>query len=69
MKIIATMAGTLVELKVKPGDRVVVGQEVAVLESMKMEVPLQSTHAGTVKEVLKASGDFINDGDTLVILS
>lgn len=63
------MAGTIVELKVKVGDKVTSGQEVAIVESMKMEVPLMSTSAGTVTKVLKATGDFLNDGEVVIELS
>lgn len=63
------MAGTLLELKVKKGDAVKPGQEVAVVESMKMEVPIESQVAGTVANVLKAVGDFLNDGEVLIELS
>jgi acetyl-CoA carboxylase biotin carboxyl carrier protein len=62
------MAGTILEVKVKVGDNVTAGQEVAVVESMKMEVPLTASEAGTVKAVNKAVGDFLNEGETLVEL-
>lgn len=60
------MAGTVLELKVKLGDAVKAGQEVAVVESMKMEVPLLSPVSGVVKGVLKKAGDFLNEGEALV---
>lgn len=63
------MAGTIVEIKVKAGDKVSAGQEVAIVESMKMEVPLVSQHAGVVGKVLKAAGDFLNDGEVIIELS
>lgn len=62
------MAGTILEVKVKVGDSVTAGQEVAVVESMKMEVPLTSSEAGVVKTVSKGVGDFLNEGETLVEL-
>ncbi len=62
------MAGTVVEFKVGVGDSVGAGQEVVVLESMKMEVPVVSSHAGKVTAVKKAAGDFVNDGETLLEL-
>lgn len=62
------MAGTLLELKVKVGDAVKPGQEVAVVESMKMEVPIESQLAGTVSAIHKAAGDFLNDGEVLIEL-
>ena len=67
-KIKSEMAGTVLEIKVKVGDSVAKGQEVAVLESMKMEVPLQSDSAGKVTKVLKAVGDFLNEGEALIEL-
>ncbi len=62
------MAGTVLEVKVKIGDKVKAGQEVAIVESMKMEVPLLAGSEGEVKAVHKAAGDFLNEGDTLIEL-
>jgi acetyl-CoA carboxylase biotin carboxyl carrier protein len=42
--------------------------EVAILESMKMQLPVQSDKAGKVKEVKVNSGDFVNEGDLLLVL-
>ncbi len=67
-KIKSEMAGTILEIKVKVGDSVSAGQEVAVVESMKMEVPLTAATAGTVQAILKGVGDFLNEGDTLMEL-
>lgn len=44
------------------------GQEVVRLESMKMEIPVESEIQGTVLEVPVKEGDFVNDGDPLVII-
>ncbi len=63
------MAGNLLEHKVKVGDAVKVGQEVAVMESMKMEVGLTSRVAGTVTALVKNPGDFVNAGETVIELS
>jgi acetyl-CoA carboxylase biotin carboxyl carrier protein len=63
------MAGTVLEMKVKAGDKIAVGQEVAIMESMKMEVPLVSPMEGTVSKVLKTQGEFVNDGESLIELS
>jgi acetyl-CoA carboxylase biotin carboxyl carrier protein len=49
------MAGTLLELKVKVGDTVAVGQEIAVVESMKMEVPINSPAAGKVTVIFSTT--------------
>lgn len=63
------MAGTIVEVNVAVGDSVTSGQQVAVIESMKMEVPLASTAAGKVSAVKRAVGDFVNEGDVVLELS
>ena len=47
------MAGTIIELMVNEGDEVRLGHEVALIESMKMEVPLVAKVEGKVKSVLK----------------
>jgi len=63
------MAGTVLEIKVKTGDVVKVGQEIAVVESMKMEVPVVSSQSGTVSKILKNTGDFLNDGEVILELA
>ncbi|MGP3781584.1 acetyl-CoA carboxylase biotin carboxyl carrier protein subunit [Bacillus sp. 4A_MP3] len=57
------MAGNLWKIHVKPGDVIEEGQEVAILESMKMEIPIIADAAGTVKEVKKSEGDFTDEGE------
>lgn len=70
MKVVkCEMTGTLVELKVKVGDNVQSGHEIAVVESMKMEVPIVSPVGGKVSRVLKNPGDFLNEGDAVVELA
>jgi len=65
-KIVSQMAGTVLEVSVKSGDTVKKGQEVMVLESMKMEVPITSSTEGKVTGVLKAKGDFVNEGEPVI---
>ena len=50
-EILSPMPGTIFQVHVKTGDVVVEGQELLVLEAMKMENPIVSTTAGTVKQV------------------
>ncbi len=64
----ATMAGTIAEIKVNENDPVQTGQDVIILESMKMHIPIQSTHAGTVKEIKVNKGDFVNTGHVLLVI-
>ncbi|MFM8269196.1 MAG: biotin/lipoyl-containing protein [Pseudomonadota bacterium] len=65
-KIVSNMAGTLLEVTVKVGDTVKAGQEVFILESMKMEVPIASSVAGKVTAILKVKGDFVNEGEPVI---
>ena len=50
------------------GDSVEEGDTVVILESMKMEMPVEAEDAGTVKEILCEEGQAVNEGDTLVVL-
>ncbi|HSU80138.1 MAG TPA: biotin/lipoyl-containing protein [Candidatus Angelobacter sp.] len=64
----ASMAGTVLNILVSVGEQVNAGDTVALLESMKMEIPVESTVSGVVKEVNFESGDFVNEGDALLVL-
>ena len=53
----APLPGRIIELKVKVGDTVKAGDEIAVLEAMKMENSVTTDYAGTVKQVLVQPGE------------
>ncbi len=55
----APMPGRILHLSVKPGDRIETGQEVLVLEAMKMENSIMSNYSGTVKQLFVAEGDAV----------
>jgi len=67
-EIISPMAGVVAEIKVKEGDTVEPGQELLIMESMKMMIPLEADKGGVVKEIKVNVGDFVNEGDVVVIL-
>ena len=67
-QITSMMAGVVVEVLVKPGDMVSDGMEVAILESMKMQLPVQSNVTGKVTEIKAKPGDFVNEGDPLLTI-
>lgn len=62
------MTGTVFRILVNVGDTVEADQDVIVLESMKMEMPVQSTSRGTVAEIMVAVDDFVQEGDLLLTL-
>ncbi|AZR72672.1 hypothetical protein BBF96_04270 [Anoxybacter fermentans] len=64
----APMPGTILDVKVKVGDRVKAGDAVVVLEAMKMENDIMTSVDGEVKEVLVNSGATVNEGDILVVI-
>ncbi|MGS2776742.1 acetyl-CoA carboxylase biotin carboxyl carrier protein subunit [Robertmurraya sp. GLU-23] len=68
VQITSTMAGTILQINISVGDQVEYNQEIAILESMKMEIPVESQEAGRVKEIKVAEGDFVNEGDVLIVL-
>lgn len=65
----ANMAGIVFHIDVKIGEQVSIGQTVVILESMKMEIPMETTVEGSVSEILINEGDFVNEGDVLVVIS
>jgi len=64
----ASMAGTIFKVLVQKDDQVQTGQDVIVLESMKMEIPLQAETSGTVSQVHVEEGQFVNEGDPLLMI-
>ena len=55
----APLPGRVISISVKVGDKVAAGQDVVILEAMKMENNISSDYAGTVKQIL------VNEGDTV----
>ena len=62
------MAGNVWKIVVTAGDNVMDGQDIVILESMKMEIPIAAERAGVIKAVKVQEGDFVNEGDVLAII-
>ncbi len=62
----AHIAGTVWKIEVAVGDTVTEGQVVVILESMKMEMPVESTAAGAVTRILVESNQAVAEGAALV---
>ena len=63
------MPGRIVLIKTQVGDRVEHGQEILVMEAMKMELALKAPCAGIVAEIRVAVGDFVEADTALVVLT
>jgi biotin carboxyl carrier protein len=64
--IISPIAGTVLEIKCQAGDTVKNGQELLVIEAMKMETAISASHDGTIKKVCVAAGDSVRENELLV---
>jgi biotin carboxyl carrier protein len=64
----AHITGVVFQITTKPGDPVAAGDAVIVLESMKMEIPVEAPRAGTVREIKVAEGQTVQEGDTVAVL-
>ena len=64
----APMAGKIIDIKVNVGDAVNEGDEVVVLEAMKMELPVVAEASGTVKEINCTKGEGVEGEAVLVVL-
>jgi acetyl-CoA carboxylase biotin carboxyl carrier protein len=62
------MAGKVVQVCVAAGDAVAEDQDLIVIESMKMQIPVGSPEEGTVVKVHVTADQFLNEGDVIVDL-
>lgn len=67
-EVTASMAGSIWKILVKKDEKVEAGQDVVILESMKMEIPLTTEVSGIVSEIKLKEGDFVNDDDVIIII-
>jgi len=64
----AAMAGTVFTVNVSEGEEVQAGQVIIVLESMKMEIPVETEVSGKVTSINVQVGDFVNEEDVLAVI-
>jgi len=62
------IAGNVWKIQTKAGDRVEADGEILILESMKMEIPVLSPKAGTIREIRVNEGEAIDEGQLVAIL-
>jgi acetyl-CoA carboxylase biotin carboxyl carrier protein len=64
----AHITGTIWKIKAAPGDAVEEGDTLIIIESMKMEMPIEAQDPGTVKEVRCKEGQPVTEGDVLMTI-
>ena len=64
----AHITGTVWKIEVEVGDTVEEGDTVVILESMKMEMPVEAEDEGVVREIRVEEGQAVSEGDTLIVL-
>ena len=67
--VVAPLPGTIVSVSVNAGDSVERGQELCVLEAMKMNNPIRATQSGEITEVLISVGQQVQYGDPLMVIA
>ena len=68
MKIKTEIQAVFWKINVKVGQKVDIGDTVVILESMKMEIPIETEISGIVKEILINEGDQVNEDQELITL-
>jgi len=64
----AEITANVWQVRVELGQRVEVGDELVILESMKMEIPVVAPLAGTVSELAVAPDDQVKEGDLIAVI-
>ena len=62
------VTGVVWKVEVSVGDTVKIGDVLIILESMKMEIPVESTESGTVAEVLVQPEDLVEEDQVVVVI-
>jgi acetyl-CoA carboxylase biotin carboxyl carrier protein len=64
----AHITGVVFQITAKVGDTLAAGDPVIVLESMKMEIPVEAPRAGSVREIRVQEGQTVQEGETVALL-
>ncbi|MBN9429761.1 MAG: biotin/lipoyl-binding carrier protein [Burkholderiales bacterium] len=68
VKIRSEVTGSVWKLLKQPGDTLAAGEEIMLIESMKMEIPVISEEAGRLTELQVAEGDAIQEGQIVATM-
>ncbi len=68
IKITTEVAGRVCELLLAQGARVSAGDGIALIEAMKMEIPVDATASGIIKSLLVSVDDMVSEGQTIAVI-
>jgi acetyl-CoA carboxylase biotin carboxyl carrier protein len=68
-RIESQVTGTVWKVERQAGASLADGETILIIESMKMEIPVDAPAAGTLQELLVAEGDAVTEGQVLAVLS
>ena len=68
-RIQSLVTGTVWKLERQAGDLVAAGDTILIVESMKMEIPIDAPAAGTLRELLVAEGEGVSEGQVLAVVA
>lgn len=68
IKIMTEVAGRVCELLLRAGEPVADGDDIALVEAMKMEIPVASTASGTIKSVLVSVDEMVAEGQAIAVI-
>ncbi len=67
-QVVAEMVANVWKIVVAPGEKVEGGDTICILESMKMEIPVEAPAAGTVTAINVAEGGVVQEGDVIAVI-
>ncbi len=67
-EVLAEMVASVWKIVVKEGDEVAEGDTICILESMKMEIPVEATTSGTVAQIGVQEGGTVQEGDVIAVI-
>jgi acetyl-CoA carboxylase biotin carboxyl carrier protein len=65
----AHITGTVWKIEKQVGETVSEGDTIVILESMKMEMPVEAPSAGTISEIRVSEGSPVNEGDVIAVIA
>ena len=68
-RIESLVTGTVWKLERQTGDLVAAGDTILIVESMKMEIPIDAPASGTLRELLVAEGEGVSEGQVLAVVA